>query len=144
MNTTNAAETSSVTELPLRNLHFQNFRSFDPFADASKGDELLPADSEDYIHIRIQQRNGRKTITTVQEIPDDYDKKKLVTPFKKKFACSGTATEHPDCGEVLQLQGDWCKNICQFLVEAGLVKDSQWEVHGIQSVQSSPEDNRKA
>jgi translation initiation factor 1 len=55
----------------------------DPFADASKGDDLLPAGTEDYIHIRIQQRNGRKTLTTVQGIADDYDKKKLVKAFKK-------------------------------------------------------------
>uniref|UniRef100_A0A8D2HE85 SUI1 domain-containing protein n=1 Tax=Urocitellus parryii TaxID=9999 RepID=A0A8D2HE85_UROPR len=61
----------------------QNLHSFDPFADASKGDDLLPAGTEDYIHIRIQQRNGRKTLTTVQGIADDYDKKKLVKAFKK-------------------------------------------------------------
>ncbi|POI22649.1 hypothetical protein CIB84_013602, partial [Bambusicola thoracicus] len=54
-----------------------------PFADATKGDDLLPAGTEDYIHIRIQQRNGRKTLTTVQGIADDYDKKKLVKAFKK-------------------------------------------------------------
>uniref|UniRef100_A0A452FNH6 Eukaryotic translation initiation factor 1B n=1 Tax=Capra hircus TaxID=9925 RepID=A0A452FNH6_CAPHI len=61
----------------------QNLQSFDPFADATKGDDLLPAGTEDYIHIRIQQRNGRKTLTTVQGIADDYDKKKLVKAFKK-------------------------------------------------------------
>uniref|UniRef100_A0A8V0ZWX3 Eukaryotic translation initiation factor 1 n=1 Tax=Gallus gallus TaxID=9031 RepID=A0A8V0ZWX3_CHICK len=61
----------------------QNLQPFDPFADASKGDDLLPAGTEDYIHIRIQQRNGRKTLTTVQGIADDYDKKKLVKAFKK-------------------------------------------------------------
>lgn len=55
----------------------------DPFADASKGDDWLPAGTEDSIHIRIQQRNGRKTLTTVQGIADDYDKKKLVKAFKK-------------------------------------------------------------
>lgn len=55
----------------------------DPFADATKGDDRLPAGTEDYIHIRIQQRNGRKTLTTVQGIADDYDKKKLVKAFKK-------------------------------------------------------------
>lgn len=59
------------------------FSPLDPFADASKGDDLLPAGTEDYIHIRIQQRNGRKTLTTVQGIADDYDKKKLVKAFKK-------------------------------------------------------------
>ncbi|CAO2645317.1 Eukaryotic translation initiation factor 1, partial [Lemmus lemmus] len=87
-----------------------------PFADASKGDDLLPAGTEDYIHIRIQQRNGRKTLTTVQGIADDYDKKKLV--------------KHPEYGEVIQLQGDQRKNICQFLIEIGLAKDDQLKVHG--------------
>ncbi|OCT74259.1 hypothetical protein XELAEV_18033217mg [Xenopus laevis] len=95
----------------------QNLNSFDPFADATKGDDLLPAGTEDYIHIRIQQRNGRKTLTTVQGIADDYDKKKLVKAFKKKFACNGTVIEHPEYGEVIQLQGDQRKNICQFLME---------------------------
>uniref|UniRef100_A0A672LV97 Eukaryotic translation initiation factor 1B n=1 Tax=Sinocyclocheilus grahami TaxID=75366 RepID=A0A672LV97_SINGR len=89
----------------------------DPFADATKGDDLLPAGTEDKIHIRIQQRNGRKTLTTVQGISDDYDKKKLVKAFKKKFACNGTVIEHPEYGEVIQLQGDQRKNICQFLME---------------------------
>ncbi|KAG2458246.1 EIF1B factor, partial [Polypterus senegalus] len=92
----------------------------DPFADATKGDDLLPAGTEDYIHIRIQQRNGRKTLTTVQGIADDYDKKKLVKAFKKKFACNGTVIEHPEYGEVIQLQGDQRKNICQFLLEVSL------------------------
>nr|XP_058144991.1 eukaryotic translation initiation factor 1-like [Dasypus novemcinctus] len=108
----------------------QNLHSFDPFADASKGDDLLPAGTEDYIHIRIQQRNSRKTFTTVQGIADDYDKKKLVKPFKKKFACNDTVIEHPEYGEVIQLQGDQRKNICQFLVEIGLAKDDQLQVHG--------------
>lgn len=92
----------------------QNLQSFDPFADATKGDDLLPAGTEDYIHIRIQQRNGRKTLTTVQGIADDYDKKKLVKAFKKKFACNGTVIEHPEYGEVIQLQGDQRKTFASF------------------------------
>ncbi|XP_038968989.1 eukaryotic translation initiation factor 1-like [Rattus norvegicus] len=104
----------------------KNLHSFDPFADASKGDDLLPAGTEDYIHIRIQQRNSRKTLTIVQGIADDYDKKKLV----KAFACNGTVVEHPEYGEVIQLQGDQHKNTCQFLIETGLAKDGQLKVRG--------------
>lgn len=55
----------------------------DPFTDATKGDNLLPAGTEDKIHIRIQQRNGRKALIIVQGIADDYDKKKLVKAFNK-------------------------------------------------------------
>ena len=109
----------------------QYLYSFYPFADASKGDDLHPAGSEDSIHIRIQQRNGRKTLTTtVQGIADDYNKKKLVKVFKKKFACNGTVVEHPEYGEVIQPQGDHRKSMCQFLLETGLAKDDQLKVHG--------------
>ncbi|EGW01357.1 Eukaryotic translation initiation factor 1 [Cricetulus griseus] len=87
------------------------------------GDDLLLAGTEDYIHIKIQQRNGRKTLTTVQGIAGGYHKKKLVKVFKKKFACNGTVIEHPEYGEVILLQGDQCKNICQVQIEIGLAKD---------------------
>lgn len=53
----------------------------DPFSDANKGDDT--ASQVDPIHIRVQQRNGRKLLTTVQGISDAYDKKKLVRYFKK-------------------------------------------------------------
>ncbi|XP_037584316.1 eukaryotic translation initiation factor 1-like [Cebus imitator] len=108
----------------------QNIHSFAPFADAGKGDDLLPAGTEDYIHIRSQQRNSRKTLTTVQGIADDYDKKKLVKAFKKKSACNGTIIEHPEYGEFIQLQGDQLKNICQVPLEIALPKDNQLKVHG--------------
>lgn len=36
---------------------------------------------------------------------------------QQKFACNGTVIEHPEYGEVIQLQGDQRKNICQFLIE---------------------------
>uniref|UniRef100_A0A2K5Z1R4 SUI1 domain-containing protein n=1 Tax=Mandrillus leucophaeus TaxID=9568 RepID=A0A2K5Z1R4_MANLE len=112
-----------------KNFAIQDLHSFNSFADASKGDDLLPAGTEDYIHIGIQQRNGRETLTTVQGIADDYDKKKLVKAFKK-FACNGTVIEHPEYGEAIQLQDDQRKNICQLLVELGLAKDNQLKVHG--------------
>ena len=31
---------------------------------------------------------------------------KIVRQAKKEFACNGTVVEHPEYGEVLQLQGD--------------------------------------
>nr|XP_045059094.2 eukaryotic translation initiation factor 1-like [Desmodus rotundus] len=94
-----------------------NLPSFDPFDDASKGDDLLPAGTGDYIHVRNQKRNSRKNLTTFQGIIDECNKKKLIKAFKKKFACNGTITEHPEYGEVIKLQGEPCQNTCQFLSE---------------------------
>lgn len=41
----------------------------DPFAD--EGDDAIGdvGSSQNYIHIRVQQRNGRKTLTTLQGLP---------------------------------------------------------------------------
>lgn len=46
-------------------------RSTDPFADEGDplGDSADVGSTADYIHIRIQQRNGRKTLTTLQGLP---------------------------------------------------------------------------
>jgi len=45
--------------------------SLDPFADAAAADPLATEEPgrQSYIHIRIQQRNGRKTLTTLQGLP---------------------------------------------------------------------------
>uniref|UniRef100_A0A0R3RKB5 Mannosyltransferase n=1 Tax=Elaeophora elaphi TaxID=1147741 RepID=A0A0R3RKB5_9BILA len=42
-----------------------------------------------FCHIRIQQRTGRKTITTVQGIAPEYDLKKIVRYLKKEFCSEG-------------------------------------------------------
>lgn len=68
--------------LSLTFIIFGLFTFIDPFADASKGvDET--SKQEQPIHIRVQQRSSRKTLTTVQGIDESYDKKKLVKVFKK-------------------------------------------------------------
>ncbi|XP_046860567.1 eukaryotic translation initiation factor 1-like [Xenia sp. Carnegie-2017] len=101
----------------------QNFNSADPFA-------VDKSEQEGLIHIRIQQRNGRKTLTTVQGISEKYDKKKLVKYFKKNFSCNGTVVDHPEHGEVIQLQGDQRQSIHDFLIDIDLATKNQVKVHG--------------
>jgi len=94
----------------------------------------------DKIHIRLQQRNGRKTLTTVQGLPEKYDPKKLLKAMKKEFACNGTVVASADSsdedaapgpnkaqdfGMVLQLQGDQRSKVKEFLVSSGLVTDKE-------------------
>lgn len=84
-------------------IDYANLFIADPFAD--EGDQLGGAEDvgsqQNYIHIRIQQRNGRKTLTTLQGLPKgesasgphiycnlisvflEYDSKKLLKAFKK-------------------------------------------------------------
>lgn len=71
-------------------LHFNSIRNqkyffyiLDPFADAIKGADDNVQDG--LVHIRIQQRNGRKTLTTVQGLSSEYDLKKIVRACKKVY-----------------------------------------------------------
>ncbi len=106
----------------------------DPFSDGTSGLADIGEKKTELnlgsglVHIRIQQRNGRKTLTTVQGLESQFDKKKLVRAFKKEFACNGTVVEHPEYGEVIQLQGDQRNNVCQFLTKIGIVKETQLKV----------------
>ncbi|CAG8609731.1 3695_t:CDS:2 [Ambispora leptoticha] len=97
----------------------QNLNVYDPFADTGE-DEA--GQTQGYIHIRIQQRNGRKTLTTVQGVPADYDQKKLLKAFKKEFACNGTLVQDEELGQVIQLQGDQRLKVSNFLAEEGIDK----------------------
>jgi translation initiation factor 1 len=108
--------------------NIENLKAFDPFADAAKGDDESVQDG--LVHVRIQQRNGRKTLTSVQGLSSEYDLKKIIKVAKKEFACNGTVVDHSEYGEVLQLQGDQRENICKLLVTCGLAKQDQLKVHG--------------
>ncbi|XP_013381113.1 eukaryotic translation initiation factor 1 [Lingula anatina] len=108
----------------------QNLKPFDPFGDASKDEGLGITGQESLIHIRIQQRNGRKTLTTVQGLSTVYDLKKIVKACKKEFACNGTVVDHPEYGEVIQMQGDQRNHVRDFLKSMGLAKEDQIKVHG--------------
>ncbi|KAH7126741.1 translation initiation factor SUI1 [Dendryphion nanum] len=114
----------------------ENLKSFDPFAEVEEGNDgekQTKSTQQEKIHIRIQQRNGRKTLTTVQGLPKKFDQKKILKVIKKKFACNGTIVEDEAMGEVIQLQGDQRKDVQEFLIDKkdGLGLDGKnIQVHG--------------
>ncbi|OGM45949.1 hypothetical protein ABOM_005260 [Aspergillus bombycis] len=113
-------------------MSIENLKTFDPFAEADE-DTGETKQSQNYIHIRIQQRNGRKTLTTVQGLPKKFDQKKILKVIKKKFACNGTIVSDSEMGEVIQLQGDQRKDVQEFLTDKkeGLELDAKTiKVHG--------------
>lgn len=70
----------------------------DPFADA-KGEDS-GAGSKEYVHIRVQQRNGRKSLTTVQGLKKEFSYNKILKDLKKEFCCNGTVVQDPELGQV--------------------------------------------
>ncbi|KAI0172725.1 translation initiation factor SUI1 [Hypoxylon sp. FL1284] len=113
-------------------MSIENLKTYDPFAEADE-DTGETKQAQNYIHIRIQQRNGRKTLTTVQGLPKKFDQKKILKVIKKKFACNGTIVNDTEMGEVIQLQGDQRGDVQKFLIDKreGLDLDAKTiKVHG--------------
>jgi len=123
---------------------------FDPFADADIPDEgetkkkkksskSKASDEEDTlsksggvqdVHIRVQQRNGRKCITTVQGLNQELDLKKILKVLKKENNCNGTVVEDEEMGQVLQLQGDQRDSVGTFLIKWELCTAAHIKKHG--------------
>nr|GLL45704.1 protein translation factor SUI1 homolog 1 [Ipomoea trifida]GMD91789.1 protein translation factor SUI1 homolog 2-like [Ipomoea batatas] len=76
--------------------------AFDPFADANAA-ENSGAGAKEYVHIRIQQRNGRKSLTTVQGLKKEFSYTKILKDLKKEFCCNGTVVQDPELGQVIIL-----------------------------------------
>ena len=96
----------------------------DPFS--SKNDDK----DNTKIHVRVQQRNGRKCITTVQGLGSDLDLKKIARALKKTFQCNGSVTVDDELGEILQLSGDQRTNIRAFFVDQEVCHEDQIVIHG--------------
>ena len=84
----------------------------------------------DIIHIRVQQRSGRKLLTTVQGIEEKFDKRKLVKYIRKQYACSGTVITHPEYGQVMQFQGDQRAHVQEFLLQIEMCGKGLIKIHG--------------
>jgi translation initiation factor 1 len=104
----------------------------DPFSDEEsiKVKNLsLSTSSKNMVHIRIQQRNGTKHITTVSGLSDKLDFKKLVKALKKIYACNGTVLEdHSE--KIIQLQGDHREAVRIFLIKEEICELKDIQVHG--------------
>lgn len=98
--------------------------------DAGEFDEATGGKNAHYVHIRIQQRNGRKSLTTIAGLDQKLDFPKVLKVVKKTFCCNGTVINDKDAGKVLQLQGDQRQNMFDFLSSESIVKKSQIKLHG--------------
>lgn len=92
---------------------------FDPFEDSKAA-----------VHVRKQQRNGRKSITTVQGLPDTMDLHAILKALRKELCCNGCIIDSGEFGAVMQLQGDHRSSVCKFLVAHRLADAGHVYVHG--------------
>lgn len=90
--------------------------------------------SKNKYHIRVQQRNGRKCITTLDGLEEDLDLKRICKAMREAFSCNGNIVMKEGEEEgVIQLQGDQRENIKQWLLEQEIILKNEADrivVHG--------------
>ena len=83
------------------------------------------------IHIRLQQRNGRKSLTIIQGLDELIDFEKIIKSFKKEFCCNGCIVKDKQLGVVVQLQGDQRDCVKNFLIKKEISCEESITIHGI-------------
>jgi len=85
------------------------------------------------IHIRVQQRNGRKCITTIEGLEDDLDTKRICKAMKAAFNCNGNVIVDEEKGDIIQLQGDQRDNSRDWLLAQEIIGQNEKDrivIHG--------------
>jgi translation initiation factor 1 len=108
-----------------------SFLSSDPFQDARSFQTTI---IKNKYHIRIQQRNGKKSITTIQGWEEDLDVKRICKAMRAAFSCNGNVIEDKkEGGEIIQLQGDQRENAKQWILDQEIITKSEADrivIHG--------------
>ena len=76
------------------------------------------------VDIRNQQRNGRKSLTLIEGLPDDLDLKRIVKEMTRKFSTGGSILD----GSVIQLNGDVREAVKDFLVYFNICQPDEIKV----------------
>lgn len=83
------------------------------------------------IHLRIQNRTGKKCLTYIQGLPESVDLKQLCQTIRRKFNCNCTEIDHPKIGKCVQMSGDFRKELCEYFVTTGVVESTKnIKIHG--------------
>ncbi|NBO60672.1 MAG: hypothetical protein EBU82_06845 [Flavobacteriia bacterium] len=113
-------------------LDFQPQAKADPFKDFDFNTEITAITKNKY-HIRVQQRNGKKCITTLDGLEEDLDLKRICKAMREAFSCNGNIKMKDDETGVIQLQGDQRENIKQWLLDMEIILKNEVDrivIHG--------------
>ncbi len=97
----------------------------DPVADLINS----VSDHNNKIHIRIKQRNAKKYITFIEQLPTDINLSLLLKEMKKTLHCNGSI-QKTENGEYIQLFGDQRETVKKFLLDNKISDNINIIIHG--------------
>lgn len=91
-----------------------------------------PARPVSTIHIRTEQRNGKKAITLIEGLADDLDLGKIAKALRRTFKTSACVLKDNNDNFYIKLAGDNRHDVKEFLVRYKIWEDPDEpiKVHG--------------
>mmetsp|Transcript_41979 Transcript_41979/g.65602 ORF Transcript_41979/g.65602 Transcript_41979/m.65602 type:complete len:91 (-) Transcript_41979:201-473(-) len=83
------------------------------------------------VHIRVQQRNGRKSITFIEGVPTNLNLEQIVKFLKKELCCNGCIIQTDLGNKIIQLQGDQREKALVFLMAEKIIHPTSFKIHGM-------------
>mmetsp|Transcript_2602 Transcript_2602/g.3748 ORF Transcript_2602/g.3748 Transcript_2602/m.3748 type:complete len:125 (+) Transcript_2602:53-427(+) len=119
----------------------QNFDTYDPFADEGLTSTSVSVTTNEKvkkkkvkdkkIHIRVQKRNGRKSVTTISGLSKKFNFQKILKTFRKELYTSGSIVNDEESDrKIIQLFGDVRTQVKQFFIDEGIALEQDVIVHG--------------
>ena len=96
---------------------------------SAAGADIEAFESVGSVHLRVQQRSGRKWWTTIAGLAPDLDIAKILKFLKKSFCTNGTI-KHEATGPVIQLQGSLRREVHDALLKQEICDRGQIKVFG--------------
>ena len=81
------------------------------------------------IHLRLQQRTVRKSITIVEGMTKDNGEI-MVKYLRKSLNTNGNVCKDSEGNTIIQFQGDKRKDIRRYLIDNGIISKKNITIHG--------------
>jgi translation initiation factor 1 len=101
----------------------RNDTIFDPISNINE------IDNNHKIHIWIRQRNSKKNVTSIEQLPQEIDHQTVLKKMRHSFHCNGFITGSKT-GKCIQLSGDQRENIKKFLLDNSIACEDGIMIHG--------------
>lgn len=85
------------------------------------------------VHIRLQQRSGKKCITIIEGLAEDLDLKLISKALRRTLKTASNVLKNKDNIEFIKLNGDCRKQVRDFLIKYKVVEyptDNIIKIHG--------------
>jgi translation initiation factor 1 len=105
-----------------------------PFFHSSSFGELDESGEKQVIrsnvHIRVLQRNSKKSITMIEGLAEDLDLRKILKALKKTLNTSGFLVMDDEYGQIINIHGDQRKAVADFFIKYHICTPSEIKIHG--------------